>query len=73
MLGEPLPPEARSGLVILLRQGLWRWACMPISGMARQTPVPVLAGSPSLEPFDRRAIIHVLAAMAMTISDRRTA
>jgi hypothetical protein len=26
MLGEALPPEARSGLMLFLRRGMWGWA-----------------------------------------------
>jgi hypothetical protein len=25
-LGEPLPPQARSGLLLFLRRGMWGWA-----------------------------------------------
>jgi len=71
MLGAALPPEARSGLVILLHQGLWRWARALVSGTARPMPVPGLTGGAHSEPFDRRAVIYVLAAMAVTINDRR--
>jgi hypothetical protein len=71
-LGAALPPEVRSGLVVLLHQGLWRWARALVAGTARPTPVPGLAGGANSAPFDRRAVIYVLAAMAMTINDRRT-
>jgi hypothetical protein len=26
MLGEALPPDARSGLIVFLRHGMWEWA-----------------------------------------------
>lgn len=72
VLGEEIAPLARSGLNVFLLQGMWSWA---------QTS----AQRPSLEPGrssafqradlcpDRRAIVRLLAAMAMTVSDRRTA
>lgn len=73
MLGEALPPEARSGLIVFFQQGLWRWARTLTSGTGRKTPLPVSDCGSNSEPFERRAVIDVLAAMAMTINDRRTA
>ena len=73
MLGEALPPDARSGLIILLRHGMWRWACTPTLGTPGWEPLhvaPSFASNPT-EPGERRAVIHLLAAMATTINDRR--
>lgn len=73
MLGAALPPDSRSGLIVLLHRGMWAWA--RISDGARHGPVPVTMASPSPlgEPNDRRLVVHLLASMAMTIPDRRSA
>jgi hypothetical protein len=75
MLGEPLPPTARSGLVVLLRRGLWGWVRTATLDTTRQEPIPATVFGPSnpAEPSERRAVIQVLATMAMTINDRRPA
>lgn len=65
MLGEALPPEARSGLIVLLHRGMWGWARTLALATARQEPVPLSARCSNPEPLERRAVIHVLAAMAM--------
>jgi hypothetical protein len=72
MLGEALPPDARSGLVIFLRHGMWEWARTLTLGTLGREPlhVPSSSSNPT-EPGERRAVIHLLAAMAMTINDRR--
>jgi hypothetical protein len=71
-LGELLPPEARSGLFFFLHRGMWGWARALAAGGARQETIPARSPPPA-EPFEHRAVIHVLAALAMTINDRRTA
>jgi hypothetical protein len=73
MLGEALPPDARSGLVIFLRHGMWEWARTLTLGTLGREPLHVSPSSSSnpTEPGERRAVIHLLAAMAMTINDRR--
>jgi hypothetical protein len=75
MLGEPLPPAARSGLVVLLQRGLWGWTRSVTLGAIRQEPIPITtSGSANLpELSERRAVINVLATLAMTINDRRPA
>ena len=73
-LGEETAAEARSGLTVLLRQGMWSWTRVITR---EQTPQRAIAPSPqpsqSDQSRDRRAVIHLLAALAMTLSDRRTA
>jgi len=75
MLGETLPPAARSGLVVLLHRGLWAWVRTVALGTTRQEQIPTTAFGPSYpaEPGERRAVIQVLATMAMTLNDRRSA
>lgn len=72
VLGEEIAPLALSGLNVFLLQGMWSW-------------VRASAQRPSLEPNrssafqradlcpDRRAIVRLLAAMAIAAPDRRTA
>jgi hypothetical protein len=69
-LGEALPPEARSGLMLFLCRGMWGWARTLASQSVREEPAP--ATSPSLTtPCEREAVIRVLAAMAINTHDRR--
>ncbi len=73
MLGEALPPDARSGLIVFLRRGMWEWARTLTLGTLGRGSLHV-SPSPSsdpTEPGERRAVIQLLAAMAMTINDRR--
>lgn len=71
MLGEALPPDARSGLVVFLQRGMWGWVRMLAAGTTRLQPIPARSPTPA-EPFERRAIIYALARMAMRNNDRRT-
>jgi hypothetical protein len=69
-LGEALPPEARGGLMLFLRRGMWTWAQTLTAPSARAEPTPGPAPR-STAPCERKAVIYVLAAMAMSIRDRR--
>jgi len=69
-LGEALPPEARTGLMLFLRRGMWGWARALAATSARQEAIHAPASSPTA-PSERLAFIHVLAAMAMSTHDRR--
>ena len=68
MLGEALPPEARSGLMLFLRRGMWGWARALAVGSVRQEPIPARRSDPA-EPRERGAIVYVFAAMAMTVNN----
>jgi hypothetical protein len=70
MLGEVLPPDARSGLIIFLRRGMWSWVRMLTVEPTRLEPIPTRSSMP-VELIERRAVIGLLAGMAMTINDRR--
>jgi hypothetical protein len=70
-LGEALPPEARSGLMLFLRRGMWGWA--------RTLSAPSVCGNPShapppnsTTPCERETVISLLAAMATNTLGRRT-
>ncbi len=72
MLGEALPPTARSGLVVFLHRSLWGWVRAVMPGTTWQEPAPAAAFGPT-KLGERRAVIQVLATLAMTINDRRSA
>jgi hypothetical protein len=63
-LGEALPPEARAGLTLFLRRGMWGWA----RAVAPRSVVPQPAGSRPAHgkpPEEDRTIIHLFAALAI--------
>jgi len=70
MLGEALPPDARSGLVVFLHRGMCGWAHALSVEPARVEPTPSRSSAPA-QLNDRRAIVCLLAGMAMAINDRR--
>lgn len=73
-LGGALPPEARTGLVLFLRRGLWGWARMLAAAGTSPPPIrPTSSGSTA--PHKGRGVIYVFASMAMnaTYNDTRRA
>jgi hypothetical protein len=73
-LGSALPPEARSGLTVLLHRGMWAWVRAILRAPGRSTVVPPAVGPPITgATADRHMIIHLLAAMMMATRERRTA
>lgn len=75
-LGTALPPEARSGLTILLHRGMWAWvrAIVRAPGQCPSAAVPPVVGLPIAdETSGQRTIIGLLAAMVMAVPERRTA
>ena len=70
-LGHVLPPEARGGLMLFLRRGMWGWArimAMAGASMSQQPSCPpALNCAPSGES---RTLIHIFAAMAMRANHR---
>jgi hypothetical protein len=69
-LGESLPVEARSGLGLFLRRGMWGW----VRALAASTKPTTPARSPlsgSAESYQPRSVIYVFAAMALNTNDRR--
>jgi hypothetical protein len=71
VLGEALPLEARSGLMLFLRRGMWSWARSLSGESARQELLPV-PRSAAVEPGERSTIVYVLAAMARKFNTRGT-
>ena len=75
-LGTALPPEARSGLTILLHRGMWAWVRTVVRapGQCPSAAVPPAVGLPIAdETSEHRTIICLLAAMVMAVPERRTA
>ena len=65
-LGAALPPEARAGLALFLRRGMWSWTrVLATASVSRQSIWP--AASDSTAPHERKAVIQLFAAMAMTL------
>lgn len=69
-LGEALPPEARHGLALFLRRGMWGWARGLAIANAPEQPIRSPSSMPGTS-YAYRAVIHVFAAMAMNIHERR--
>ena len=63
-LGDVLLPEARGGLILFLRRGMWGWAKVVAGMCALQQPT---GSRPSnwKPPEEHRGVIHILAAMAI--------
>lgn len=70
-LGEALPPEARSGLMLFLRRGMWAWVQALAAPIAREEPTCAPSLS-SAAPSERNTLVHILAAMVMNTLCRRT-
>jgi hypothetical protein len=71
-LGQALPLEARSGLALLLRRGMWSWARALATAAAAEQPS--CSTSPrSMAPCRHNALIQILAAMAMNANNDRSA
>lgn len=69
-LGEALPPQARSGLMLFLRRGMWAWARTLAAVSVPQEPTRPSSLSPKA-PCEREAVIHLLAQMAMNCHERK--
>jgi len=70
--GDGLPPEARSGLTLFLRRGMWGWArALTAAPRASQEQI---APSSSALPFThdgRSSVVRLLAAIAMGSNNHR--
>jgi hypothetical protein len=64
VLGEALPPEARAGLLLFLRRGMWGWARAVATMYAPQRPTGSRPPNWTI-PEEHRAVVHILAAMVI--------
>jgi len=64
-LGEALQPEARGGLALFLRRGMWAWACAldGTNGLPAMTLQPV--NPMHDESLQHSTAIHLLADLAL--------
>jgi len=65
-LGGALSPDARAGMMLFLRRGMWGWSCALATSMTRELAI----GSRSTNgdpPDECRTIVHIFAAMAIRI------
>jgi hypothetical protein len=70
-LGERLPMEARSGLSLLLRRGMWAWA--RVATVPSTTPPLARSALPrATAAEEQRAVVRLFAAMATRFTDPRT-
>lgn len=69
-LGQPLPLEARSGLALLLRHGIWGWA-RALAGQVAAPEREYSRAAGSTTPRQHNAVVQILAAMAMKANTRR--
>jgi hypothetical protein len=71
VLGGVLPPEARYGLMLFLRRGMWGWTRAVAIGSAGVLQQRSGSWSLSRTASDEHiAVVHVFAAMAMNVSNR---
>lgn len=68
-IGQPLPLEARSGLALLLRQGMLGWARALGQVVAHERAGAYVPRSTT--PRQQNAVIQILVAMAMKANTRR--
>ena len=68
--GAALLPEARSGLILFLRRGMWGWTRTLAAASTPQEPTAATS-SGLTEPRIQSPVVHVFAAMAMYPKERR--
>jgi hypothetical protein len=71
-LGQPLPLEARSGLALLLRQGMWGWA-RALGQVGAHERAGNCVTPRSTTPRQHNAVVQIVAAMAMKANTWRAA
>lgn len=70
--GEALPLKARSGLMLFMRRGMWGWA-QALATTASSPPERICPPSIAWTAHGgHSAVVHILAAIAMSIHDRRS-
>jgi len=69
--GDRLPLEARSGLALLLRRGMWAWARGAATPSATPKPARSFLASSTATNDEQRAVVRLFAAMAMKASNNQ--
>jgi hypothetical protein len=68
--GEQLPLEARCGLALLLRRGMWAWARAAAAPSTMPRPNRPPPPSTAIAGEEQQAVVHLFAAMAMRPTPR---
>ena len=69
--GEGMPPEARSGLTLFLRRGMWGWArALTAPRASQEQTLPSSAALPFTHD-GRNSVVRLVAAIAMGSNDDR--
>jgi hypothetical protein len=66
-LGSVLPPDARAGMMLFLRRGMWGWSRALATRMATEPPTGSRPANWN-PPEECRTIVHIFAAMAIRTS-----
>ena len=70
--GDALPPEARSGLTLFLRRGMWGWArAMTLAPIPSQEQALLSPAGLPLTHDGRSCVVRLLASIAMGSNDDR--
>ena len=70
--GDSLPPEARSGLTLFLRRGMWGWArALTAAPRASQEQTWPSSAPLSIMHDGRSSIVRLLASIAVGSNDDR--
>ena len=70
--GDGLPPEARSGLTLFLRRGMWGWArALTVTPRVFQEQTFPSSAPLSFTHDGRSSVVRLLAAIAMGSNDDR--
>jgi hypothetical protein len=70
VLGDALPPGARTGLLLFLRRGMSVWAQ---AVMTMSAPRPTASRPPNWKrPEEHRAVVRIFAAMAINANQIRS-
>lgn len=64
VLGNTLPPEARTGLLLFLRRGMCGWARALATMLTPQRPVGSRPPNWTI-PEEHRAVVHIFAAIVI--------
>jgi hypothetical protein len=68
-LGEPLPPDARCGLLLFLRRGMWAWT-QALATATRAPLAPQDSPASVSRASDVTGVIQVFAAIALASPHR---